>query len=100
MACNIRVLSVRTPAEAGRELAAIGLDPFSIRNMGPKMIQRLLLLGKVGARESDILKTAILAIGGDAAVGVKGPVSGHGDYPVILMGTEKQLRKLCATLMQ
>jgi dihydropteroate synthase len=100
MACYPRVLSVKTPADTERELVAIGLDPFSIRNMGPKMLHRLLLLERIGLREGNILKQEILALGGDAAVAGKGAEREPALVSVILMGTEKQLRRLCANLSQ
>jgi dihydropteroate synthase len=100
MACYPRVLSVKTPADAERELVAFGLDPFSIRNMGPKMLHRLLLLERIGLREGNILKQEILALGGDAAVAGKGAEREPALVSVILMGTDKQLRRLCANLSQ
>ena len=69
MTYTLRVLSVKSPVYAERELAALGLDPFSIRNMGPKMLHRTLLLEKIGSHEGNILKQKLLALGGDAAVG-------------------------------
>ena len=100
MAYTLRVLSVKSPADAERELAALGLDPFSIRNMGPKMLHRTLLLEKIGSREGNILKQELLALGGDAAVGGQGAERAPAETSVILMGTEKQLRRLCADLSQ
>jgi dihydropteroate synthase len=99
MAWSVRLLAVRSSAEAERELAAIHVDPFNIRNMAPKMVLRLLLLEGVNAREGSLLKQEMLSLGGDAAL------SGNtleGDSPgtVILMGTEKQLRRLCAMLAE
>lgn len=99
MAWSVRLLTVRSSAEAERELAAIQVDPFNIRNMAPKMVHHLLLLEGVNAREGSLLKQEILSLGGDAAL------SGstlEGDTPgtVILMGTEKQLRRLCARLTE
>lgn len=94
----LRALAAKSPADAERELAAIGLDPFSIRNMGPKMLHRLLLLEGIGARERDILKREIRSLGGDAAV--KGTERGPAEASLILMGTDKQLRRLCANLTQ
>jgi dihydropteroate synthase len=98
MACSVRLLVVKSPAEAERQLAEIHTDPFNIRNMAPKMVHRLLLMEGVNAREGALLKQEMLSLGGDAAL------SGNthdGESPgvVILMGTDKQLRRLCAMLM-
>jgi dihydropteroate synthase len=99
MACSVRLLVVKSPAEAERQLAEIHIDPFNIRNMAPKMVHRLLLLEGVNAREGALLKQEMLSLGGDAAL------SGNthdGESPgvVILMGTDKQLRRLCAMFME
>jgi dihydropteroate synthase len=62
-------------------------------------VHRLLLLEGVNAREGALLKQEMLSLGGDAAL------SGNthdGESPgvVILMGTDKQLRRLCAMLVE
>jgi len=99
MACSVRLLVVKSPYEAERALAEIHTDPFNIRNMAPKMVHRLLLLEGVNAREGGLLKQEMLSLGGDAAL--SGSTS-DGEIPgvVILMGTEKQLRRLCGRLME
>jgi dihydropteroate synthase len=99
MAWSVRLLKVRSSAEAERELAAIQVDPFNIRNMAPKMVHHLLLLEGMNAREGGLLKQEILSLGGDAALSgstLEGDLTGT----VILMGTEKQLRRLCARLTE
>ncbi|KAF0220211.1 MAG: dihydropteroate [Geobacteraceae bacterium] len=99
MACSVRRLVINSLADAERELAAINADPFSIRNLGPKMLHRLLLVEGVGCEEGNILKQEILAMGGDAAVTRGAPECGILRSDVIIMGTEKQLRRLCSTLL-
>jgi dihydropteroate synthase len=97
MACSVRLLAVRSSAEAERELAAIHVDPFNIRNMAPKMAYRLLLLEGVSGSGGSLLKQEMLSLGGDAALSgtlLEGDLSGS----VILMGTERQLRRLCGML--
>jgi dihydropteroate synthase len=100
MAYTLRVLSVKTPLDAERELAALGLDPFSIRNIGPKMLHRTLLLERIDPEEGHLLKQVLLALGGDAAVGAHGVDRAPAETTAILMGTDKQLRRLCAELSQ
>jgi len=100
MGYTLRVLSVKTSLDAERELAAIGLDPFSIPNIGPKMLHRVLLLERIDPEEGRLLKQVLLALGGDAAVGAHGAERVQTGIPVILMGTDKQLRMLCAELLQ
>jgi dihydropteroate synthase len=98
MLYSIRALSVKSPEDAERELAALNIDRFGIRNMGPKMLHRLLLIERIGAGEAGVLKSEILALGGDAAVGSGRGDGSHAETSVILMGTLKQLRSLCAHL--
>ena len=98
MAWSVRLLAVRSLAEAERELAAINVDPFNIRNMAPKMVHRLLFLEGINPREGSLLKQEMLALGGDAAI--SGALEGDTAGSVILMGTERQLRKLCARLAE
>ena len=100
MAYSIRALSVKSPVDAERALAAITIDPFGIRNMGPKMLHRLLLIEKIGAGEAALLKKELLSLGGDAAVAGTGTDTVQAETSVILMGTMKQLRSLCAKLLK
>ncbi len=99
MPCSVRLIAVRSAAEAERELAAINVDPFNIRNMAPKMVHRLLCLEGVNAREASLLKQEMLSLGGDVAFSSKA-LEGDAAGTVILMGTERQLRRLCAMLAE
>jgi dihydropteroate synthase len=99
MAWSVRLLTVHSLAEAERELAAIHVDPFNIRNMAPKMVHHLLLLEGLNGREGSFFKQEMLSLGGDAALsGFK--LEGDSTGTVILMGTEKQLRRVCARLTE
>jgi dihydropteroate synthase len=99
MALSVRLLSVKSPAAAERALADIHIDPFNIRNMAPKMVHRLLLLEGVNAREGTLLKQEMLSLGGDAAF-PGNQLEGDISATIILMGTEKQLRRLCGRLTE
>jgi dihydropteroate synthase len=100
MAYSIRALTVKSPADAERELAALAIDPFGLRNMSPKMLHRLLLIEKIGSGEAAILKKELLSLGGDAAVAGGRSGRSHPETSVILMGTIKQLRSLCARMLK
>ena len=100
MGYSIRSLSVRSPADTERELAAINIDPFGIRNMGPKMLHRLYLIEKIGSEEAAFLKKELLSLGGDVAVSGGSAGRGHAETSVILMGTLKQLHTLCSKLLK
>jgi dihydropteroate synthase len=93
-----RLLHIATPAEAERELELIGVDSSGLSMMAPKMLGRSVKLIGLQCRQANILKQEMLALGGDAAV-ARGTVSCSIDSTdVILIGTEKQLHKLCARL--
>jgi dihydropteroate synthase len=99
MALSVRLLSVKSSAAAERELADIHIDPFNVRNMAPKMVHRLLLMEGVNAREGNLLKQEMLSLGGDAAL-PGNMLEGDISATIILMGTEKQLRRLCGRLAE
>jgi dihydropteroate synthase len=99
MTYSVRLLAARSSAEAQRELAEINIDPFNIRNMAPKMVHRLLLLEGVNSRELGMLKQEMLSLGGDAALSANMP-EGDNSCVAILMGSEKQLRRLCGILAE
>src|SRR5512146_1535520 len=98
MSYTPRELAVKSSADAERELAALGVDPFSIRNMTPKMVHRLLLVTGTRGEETALLKHEMLALGGDAAITRNPGGFPPGESAVILMGTEKQLSALCKRL--
>lgn len=95
-----RLLAVSSREEAERELTRIGVDPRGIGMMSPKMLTRCVHLSKLLCPQANILKQEMLGLGGDAAV-ARGTVACSIDRTdVILIGTEKQLRKLCEKLVQ
>ncbi|QEM68083.1 dihydropteroate synthase [Geobacter sp. FeAm09] len=97
---SARMLAVASREEAERELARIGVDPRGIGMMSPKMSTRCIHLSRLLCRQANILKQEMLGLGGDAAV-ARGTVACSIDRTdVILMGTEKQLRRLCEKLVQ
>jgi len=94
-----RLLAIASREDAERELARIGVDPRGIGMMSPKMLIRCVHLSKLLCHQANILKQEMLGLGGDAAV-ARGTVACSIDSTdVILMGTEKQLRRLCEKLV-
>jgi dihydropteroate synthase len=94
-----RLLAVASREEAERELARIGVDPCGIGMMSPKMLTRCVHLSKLLCRQANILKQEMMGLGGDAAV-ARGTVACSIDTTdVILMGTDKQLGRLCEKLV-
>ncbi len=96
---NIRPLHLKDQTAARQVLERIGVDPGGISQMLPKLQHHTLLLNQVRAAAANIIKQEMLSIGGDAAV-TRGTVScavSHTD--LLLMGTRKQLTRLCSKLV-
>lgn len=93
-----RLLELPTLKHAARELHRIGVDSCGITEMAPKMRTLCVHLNRLECRQANILKQEMLSLGGDAAV-ARGTVScsiNHTDC--VLIGTVKQLTKLCQKL--
>jgi dihydropteroate synthase len=99
-AFSARVLRITTPDEAERELRRIGVDPAGIVSMAAKMQTRCIHLPRLQCRQANILKQEMLSLGGDAAVARGSVACSIEATDVILIGTEKQLNKLCMKLPQ
>jgi dihydropteroate synthase len=94
-----RLLAITSREDAERELARIGVDPRGIGMMSSKMLTRCVHLNKLLCRQANILKQEMMGLGGDAAV-ARGTVACSIDTTdVILMGTDKQLGRLCEKLV-
>ena len=93
-----RLLSVPTPELAVRELQRIAVDGCGIAEMVPKMRTFCVGLQQLECRQANILKQEMLSLGGDAAV-ARGTVACSIDRTgCILIGTAKQLTRLCQKL--
>lgn len=94
-----RRLVINTLADAEQELARIGTDPAGITMMAPKMLSCSVHFKDLECRQANILKQEMLALGGDAAV-ARGTVSCTiKKTDLILIGTLKQLNRLCSKLL-
>jgi len=99
-AFSARVLQITTPDQAERELRRIGVDPGGIASMTAKMRTHCIHLPRLQCRQANILKQEMLALGGDAAVARGSVACSIEATDVILIGTAKQLNKLCMKLVQ
>jgi dihydropteroate synthase len=99
-AFSARLLVIDTPGDAERELRRIKVDLTGIGMMAPKMLARSVYLGSVACGQANILKQEMLSLGGDAAVARGTVACSIAKTDVILIGTDKQLHKLCAKLRQ
>ena len=93
-----RLLALQTPEHAARELRRIAVDGYGIVEMVPKMRTLCVHLPQLECRQANILKQEMLSVGGDAAV-ARGTVACSIDRTdCILIGTAKQLTRLCLKL--
>ncbi|MSN24458.1 MAG: dihydropteroate synthase [Geobacter sp.] len=93
-----RVLSISTPDQAVTELVRIGVDPGGVGMMHSKMLTRCVHLPALQCRQANILKQEMLSLGGDAAVARGTVACSINQTDVVLIGTDKQLQKLCFKL--
>jgi dihydropteroate synthase len=96
--CSLRCLDLTSPAEALDALKRVGVDPYGIGAMLPKMSGLNLLLTGVPCKVANIIKQEMLAVGGDAAVCRGAVACSVPQTDVILIGTEKQIKRFAAKL--
>jgi dihydropteroate synthase len=93
-----RLLVLSTPEHAACELQRIGVDGYGISEMVPKMRTLCIGLSGLKCRQANVLKQEMLSLGGDAAV-ARGTVACSIDSTdCVLIGTAKQLGRLCRKL--
>lgn len=78
----------------------IGVDPGGVASMAAKMQTHCIHLPRMQCRQANILKQEMLALGGDAAVARGSVACSIDSTDVILIGTFKQLKRLCLKLAQ
>jgi len=89
----MRYIQIVTPLEAKEELVRIGVDPYGVEAMAPKMENLNVLLEGIECKLANIMKQEMLSIGGDVAVarGTVGCTIRETD--AIIMGNLKQIKK-------
>ncbi|MGA2330693.1 MAG: dihydropteroate synthase [Syntrophales bacterium] len=73
----------------------IDCDPYGIEAMLPKMVHHNVLLEGIKCNIANIIKQEMLSIGGDAAVSRSSVSCSVAETDCIIMGTEKQIQRLC-----
>jgi dihydropteroate synthase len=96
---NPRILAVTAPKQVAEELQRISVDSYGILEMAPKAFTRCIKIAQLQCRQANILKQEMLSIGGDAAVARGTVACSITSTDCILIGTEKQLHKLCKKLV-
>jgi dihydropteroate synthase len=88
---RLRCLNLRSSHEALEVLRKIGVDPYGIEAMLPKMMHLTILLGDIKCNVANIIKQEMLSIGGDAAVSRSSVSCSVKETDVVIMGTIKQI---------
>ncbi|MCK9390731.1 MAG: dihydropteroate synthase [Syntrophales bacterium] len=89
----LRDLQIDSPSAALAVLDKIKVDACGIEAMLPKMRHLNIRMERVSCRAANIIKQEMLAVGGDAAVARGTVACSIPATDVILMGTQKQLRR-------
>jgi len=95
---SVRYLDLSTPATSVEVLERVGVDPYGIAAMLPKMSGLNLHLTAVPCKVANIMKQEMLSLGGDAAVCRGSVACSCPSTDVILIGTEKQLKRFTAKI--
>ena len=74
-------------------LRKLGVDPYGIESMMPKMTHLNILLEGIKCNIANIIKQEMLSIGGDAAVSRSSVSCSVEETDVIIMGTTKQINR-------
>jgi dihydropteroate synthase len=95
---GLRICPCFTDEEARALLFSIGVDPYGVEAMTPKMRHLNVFVKQVACRDGNIIKQEMLSLGGDAAVsrGTVGCTDRETD--VLIMGTKKQVLRLAEKL--
>lgn len=94
----IRLLHVQSESEAADHLKAIGVEPYGIASMAPKMRHLNVLFEGLTPKVANIIKQEMLSQGGDAAVSRGCVDCSVRRTDVLLMGTVKQILRFAEKL--
>lgn len=89
----MRYLHITTPLQAKEELARIGVDPYGIESMIPKMENLNILVEGIECKLANIMKQEMLSIGGDVAVARDTVGCTIRKTDAIIMGSVKQIKR-------
>ncbi|MHB1127644.1 MAG: dihydropteroate synthase [Bacillota bacterium] len=95
---NVRLVVLKDQNEAMAAMRRLGADAEGVKLMAPKSVLRTLMVEGLTPIAANILKQEMLSKGGEAAIH-RGVVNNSVEKTeVLLMGTLKQYRYLCAKL--
>ena len=95
---RIRLLHVPSGSEAEDLLRGIGVEPYGIASMAPKMRHCNVLIEGLTPKVANIIKQEMLSQGGDAAVSRGSVDCSVKKTDVLIMGTVKQLLRFAEKL--
>jgi len=95
---RIRLLHVQSESEAADHLKGIGVEPYGIASMAPKMRHLNVLVEGLTPKVANIIKQEMLSQGGDAAVSRGCVDCSVRRTDVLLMGTVKQILRFAEKL--
>jgi len=90
----MRYLSIGSQYEAAEELKRVGVDPYGITAMIPKMKNINILLEGIECKVANILKQEMLSCGGDVAVARGSVECSIEKTDALIIGTIKQVKAL------
>lgn len=94
----MRFLCLSSLSEAVEELQKVGVDPYGIEAMAPKMMNINLLIEDIECKVANIIKQEMLSIGGDAAVARGSIDCSIAKTNVIIIGTVKQIKEFASKI--
>jgi len=93
-----RIILIRSPEDAAREMRKVGVSEGGIRAMAGKAQTVVIKIAEVNIPTAHILKQQMLSIGGDAAVAKDVLTHEVDSTDVLLMGTSTQMASLVQKL--
>jgi dihydropteroate synthase len=94
----MRYLSIGSQFEAEEELKRVGVDPYGIKAMIPKMENLNILLEGIECKVANILKQEMLSCGGDVAVARGSVECSIEKTDALIIGTIKQVEALAGKI--
>jgi len=95
---RIRLLHVPSESEAAQLLKSIGVEPYGIVSMAPKMRHLNILVEGLTPKVANIIKQEMLSQGGDAAVSRGCVDCSVSRTDALIMGTVKQVLRFAEKL--
>lgn len=93
--CKLRPLHISSHEAAAVVLKEVGVDPYGIEAMLPKMNNINVYVEEIECKIANILKQEMLSVGGDCAVARESVGCTIPSTDAVLMGSIKQINRFC-----